>query len=64
MQDSYYYKKVIALTKKRQEKEKEKKNNPKKSVKVIDFTEINNNKNKIKAENDDILGYYWFPPIN
>ena len=61
LQDSDYYKKVIALTRKRQEEEK---NNPKKSVKVINFTEINNNKNKIKAENDDILGYYWFPPIN
>ena len=64
LQDSDYYKKVIALTRKRQEKEKEEKNNPKKPVKVINFTEINNNKNKIKAEDDDILGYYWFPPIN
>lgn len=63
LQDSDYYKKVIGLTRKRQEKEKEEKNNLKK-VKVIDFTEINNNKNKTKAENDDILGYYWFPPIN
>lgn len=63
LQDSDYYKKVIGLTRKRQEKEKEEKNNLKK-VKVIDFTEINNNKNKTKAEDDDILGYYWFPPIN
>ena len=63
LQDSDYYKKVIALTRKRQE-EKEEKSNPKKPVKVINFTEINNNKNKAKAEDDDILGYYWFPPIN
>ena len=62
LQDSDYYKKVIALTRKRQEKEE--KNNPKKPVKVINFAEINNNKNKIKAEDNDILGYYWFPPIN
>ena len=64
LQDSDYYKKVIALTRKRQEEEKEEKSNLKKPVKVINFTEINNNKNKAKAEDDDILGYYWFPPIN
>lgn len=64
LQESDYYKKVAALTRQRQTKKKEEKQNPVEPVKVVSLTDILDKKNKEKQENEDILGYYWFPPIN
>ena len=62
LRESDYYKKMLSLTMKRQKENKQPKETS--SVKVVDFTGILDNKNKEKLEDEDILGYYWFPPIN
>ena len=62
LKESDYYKKVVSLSLQRQKEEKQHKEST--PVKVIDFTGILNSKNKQKLEDEDILGYYWFPPIS